>query len=169
MLYILLHNLGKQGKLDYFFKKTGVIPTSCRAVIVKLQRRTPKDWQTTCDRNNLHIEFNLDAAKLGKKDPLPSKTYYYRELANAYSLIAKNSPDDTLGRTAIIRVTINTPEFRIESVSFGREVAKLAEVSDAKFIAIHLQKTVKVKEFPLNSKTPDFPPDLKINRHKKYF
>lgn len=167
MFYILMHNLGKQGKLDYFFKREGVIPSSCRAVIVKLKRRIPQDWQLKCDRNNLHLVLTLDEKNLDPKAQLPAKNFYYRELANAFVSVAKNSPDDTLSRTGIVRITVNTPNYKIEAVSFGREVVKLAEISDTKIISAQLQKTVKIKEYKLDEKIPDYPPDLRLKRHQK--
>lgn len=171
--YIFLHNLAKQGKLDFFLKKEGVIPTSCRAVAVKLNRRIPKDWKSICVKNNLHVEFELDDQKINPKNAPANldakKTYFYRELANAYVLIAKNSPDDTLERTAIVRVTIKTPEFKIESVSYGRDVVKLAGMEDKKMITIHLQKTIRTKEFNTDAKIPDFPLPPTKERKKKFF
>lgn len=144
---IFLMTNGKQLFSDYKQKRT---PTSCKALMVKLERRIPKDWDAKCEGNNLAVEYKLELPeKFNKEIQNPVQQYIYRDLANSLSLIAKNSPEDNLERTDIVRLRLKTNINTINAVTEGKMLAKLYHLTDPKLIAAHLKTTVQVQEIPL--------------------
>lgn len=125
-------------------------PTSCKALMVKLERRIPKEWKAKCEGNNLAVEYDLKFPSNFRKDvPNPMRQYIYRDLANSLSIIAKNSPEDNLERTDIVRLKIQTEILIINAVTEGKMLAKLYHLTDANLIAKHLKATVQVQEVPV--------------------
>ncbi len=146
MMVILLFQLNKKGFFES--RRAKLTPSSCKAVQVKLDRRIPENWKTHCEGqsfNNLAILIKLSLKKKFKeKNDL--KAYLYREMANNLIHIAKNSPDDNLERTDIVRLKIIHPQIEINAISEGRFIVKLATLKDKRLIAQHLQTTVQVQE-----------------------
>lgn len=142
MMTIFLFNLKKKG----YFGENKLIPSSCKSVLVMLNKRSPSTWRTECSNNNLSVEVykNPDFKKLNTV--LKQRAYLYRELANDLSFIAKNSLNESLERVLIVRVKIISKNLDINSITEGRFLAKLATLKDKRFIANHLKATVKVKE-----------------------
>jgi hypothetical protein len=135
--------------------RESLTPTSCKAVLVKLDRRIPKTWETKCTRNNLHITMkksitpNLEDLGENPDIELIKSRYrqvFYRELANDLILLAKNSPEGNLERTEIVTVKLMHPELEIGAMTEGRFVVKFATLTDIKLIMEHLQETVQVQE-----------------------
>lgn len=125
-------------------------PTSCKALMVKLERRIPKDWQAKCEGNNLAVEYNLKFPNNFRKDvPNPMRQFIYRDMANTLSIIAKNSPEDNLERTDIVRLRVQTEILTINAVTEGKMLAKLYHLTDPKLISQHLKATVQVQEVPV--------------------
>lgn len=128
------------------------MPSSCKAVRVKLDRRIPANWSSFCegkDFNNLAVHINYPAPKndldAGKDD---IRKLVYRELANDLILIAKNSPSDNLERTNIVRVRFIHPKIQVDAVTEGKYIVKLQTLTNKELIAQHLKVTVQVKESP---------------------
>lgn len=140
-LFIFIHQLGQNGYLT----RTKLIPTSCRAVLVKLDRRIPKSWNTKCEGNNLAVSIPF-VIKKELKDKTKLRAFAYRELANNLVLIAKNSPEDNLEKTDIVRVQFFGDKLEINAVSEGRYVVKLATIKSPQLLKEHLKNTVQVKE-----------------------
>ena len=138
---IFLYQLRDKG----YFQRTKLIPTSCRAVLVKLNRRIPSSWTTSCEGNNLAVEIPFDIQK-ELKDKSKLRVLAYRELANYLVQIAKNSPSDNLERTDIVRVKLYSPKLSIDAVTEGKYIVKLSTIKNLKFIKEHLKNTVQVKE-----------------------
>jgi len=141
---IFLMNLGRTGK--FFDRSEKLKATSCRAVLVKLDRRIPANWKTQCLDNNLTITINDDDKFKNIKQPEMMAAAHFRELANHLSYIAKNSPEDNLERVGLIIVKYITKQKIISALTEGRFLARLNTLQDIKLIADHLKATVKIKE-----------------------
>ncbi len=133
------------GGKNPFFERQALKSTSCRAVLVKLERRLPADWKLFCEENNLAVEIRESSAL--KDDQL--RAYLYRQLANALVEIAKSSEPDILEKVFIVRLKLGHPAIVLNAVSEGKYVAKLATLSTPEFISKHLQQTVQVQETPV--------------------
>lgn len=86
------------------------------------------------------IHSQLDAEKY----PLPHALY--RELANNLQFIARNSLNESLERTLIIRVHVIHSQMEINAITEGKDLAKLATLKRPEFIAEHLRATVQVQD-----------------------
>lgn len=143
MMAIFIMTVGrKQG----WFIRESLIPTSCKAVLVKLDRRIPANWSSECDGNNLALVMKF--AEESEK-PIAQKELrivLFRTLANNLKSIALNSPSDNLERTDIVSVRLIHPKMTINAVSEGKYVVKLATMNDPAMIAEHLKVTVQVQE-----------------------
>lgn len=146
MMFIFLATAGP--KLGWWESRTDKLrPTSCKAVIVKLERRIPANWQTGCEgprRTNLYVTIN-EAENSNIQNNL-EKQYIYRLLANHMISIAKNSPVDNLERTPYVRIRLHYRERVINALTEGRFIIKLATLTDPKLIAEHLKVTVQIQE-----------------------
>lgn len=142
LMSIFLMGLYKDGKI---FKRENLIPTSCKALTVKLDRRIPANWSTGCEGNNLWVHINYPADKKEYK-PENLRKLLYRELANYLILVAKNSPSDNLERTDYVRLRIIHPLLTINALTEGKYLIKMATLKDQKLIAEHLKVTVQVQE-----------------------
>lgn len=134
------------GRKQGWFRREALIPTSCKAVRVKLDRRIPANWSSDCDGNNLMLVMNFAEPK---DKPIPEaelKTVLYKTLANNLKSVALNSPGDNLERTDIVSVRLIHPRLTINAVSEGKYVVKLATMNDPTMIAEHLKVTVQVQE-----------------------
>ncbi len=144
MMSILLFQLSEKG---LFGSKSRLVPSSCKAVRVKLDRRIPANWKTFCEGktvNNLVVEIESPLDKSLDKKNL--RAALYRNLANDMILIAKNSPADNLERTDFVRLKVTHPAGEINAITQGRYIAKLATLTDLKLISEHIKTTVQVRE-----------------------
>ncbi|MFZ4712265.1 MAG: hypothetical protein ACOYL6_01020 [Bacteriovoracaceae bacterium] len=130
-------------KKQSFMTREKMYPTSCRAVLVKLEKRLPATWKATCNENDLRVETestinndNLDLLRQG----------LYLELANNLVLMTRNCPIDSLSNVRGVKVTLNHPQFKIEAYTKGSDVVKFATMNEKQFILQHLKATVKVNE-----------------------
>jgi hypothetical protein len=145
LMTIFLFQLSEKG---FFGNRARLMPSSCKSVLVKLDRRIPENWSTFCEGktfNNLVVEIEspLDKEKF-TRDKL--RAALYRNLANDMILIAKNSPSDNLERTDFVRIKVRHPEAEINALTQGRYIIKLATLSDLKLISEHIKTTVQVSE-----------------------
>ncbi len=137
---IFLFNLQKKG---YFSERSEKLKaTSCRAALVKLNKVTPRNWESSCEKNSIKIEVTIQEVKNIKL----IKEVLYRELANSLSFIAKNSPSDNLERTDYIIVKIKYKNHIINSLTKGKQLVKLSSLKNIKLIKDHLKQTVQVQE-----------------------
>jgi len=144
LMTIFLFDLKKRG--IFFSRADKLRATSCRSVLVMLDKRIPTTWSTECEKDNLAIEIksSLDATKF--KDKKLLKPALYRELANNLIFIAKNSLNESLERVDLVRVHLEGPTLSINAVATGRDLARFATMKRPDFIAEHLKATVHVKE-----------------------
>ena len=146
MLAIFFFQLKDKGWLSSM-RKARLTPSSCRALLVKLNRRIPKNWSTGCEGklwNNLAISITLTPLKIEGEKEL--RAYLYREMANNLIHIARHSPSDNLERTHLIRLQMIHPQREINALSEGHLVAQLATLKDKELIAQHLRSSVQVQE-----------------------
>lgn len=132
-----------QKKRDYPLFGDRLIPSSCRAVVVKLEKRIPANWNLKCEKNNLAITID---SHVTINKPQLLKPILYRNLANHLIFIAQNSPQETLERVFIVRMHVEHPLMVIDAITEGKDISKFATLTDKKFIADHLQATVQVKD-----------------------
>jgi len=129
-----------------FDRKNKIRPTSCRSVLVMLEKRIPKYWKTTCDKNNLLTEIDgtsLFPTTLKIED---ERTNSYRELANAFVFLAKNSPSDGIERVDTVTISLNTLHFTVAGKSEGKNVVKFQTLKEEENIVAHLKLTVLTQE-----------------------
>jgi hypothetical protein len=143
LMSILIMNLYRQGKFNY---KESLTPTSCRAVLVKLDRRIPVSWSTECDGNNLNVIIQKEFKVRNEGDLDDLRAVLYRELANDFVSLASNSPSDNLERTQYVSIKIVHPRMEIGALSEGRYVVKFATLTDQRLLMEHLEQTVQVQE-----------------------
>ena len=134
-------------------RRQKLMPSSCKAVRVKLDRRIPANWRSFCegkDFNSLAVEIKYPTEKGQEvKDDKDLKKLVYRELANNLILIAKNSPSDNLERTQMVRVRFFHPQMQVDALTEGKYLVKLQTLTNKQLIAQHLKVTVQVKESPV--------------------
>ncbi len=143
MVIALFIDIYRRQEGKSLFYREDFIANSCRAVLVKLEKRTPANWKTYCEDNNLTAEMNYSGPDIGHKD---SKQIAYRRLANDLSFISKNSPNETLDRVYIVRIKSSQPGLEINAVTEGKHISKLAGMNSPSHISEHLKNTVQVKE-----------------------
>ena len=130
-----------RGKYSLQSRANKLIPTSCRALRVKLDRRIPGNWTSLCEGNNLVVEIT-DTTSLpeGKGEMV-----LYRKLANSMVEIAHHSPSDNLELTDTVTVKLHHPRFGLNALTEGKFMVKLQTMREASLIAEHLKATVQTQ------------------------
>jgi hypothetical protein len=125
------------------FHNEKLLSSSCKAVVIPLERKIPANWKLICEGNNLAVEIQEVAipAKAGNL-----KMLMYRQLANHMTHIARMAPLDILEKVYFIRFKLSHPKMEINAVTEGKFIVKLATLENAEHIMTHLQSTVQVKE-----------------------
>lgn len=142
MSIFLMNTFMKEG----LWNRDRLNPTSCKAVLVKLDRRVSGGWTTSCDGNNLNLAISH---VVGEKEPTDLDTVrkiVYRELANSLVFLAKNSPSDNLERTDWVSIRYVHPKLEVGALSEGKFVVKFSTIKNKGMLMKHLQATVQVKE-----------------------
>ncbi len=133
-------------------RKQKLMPSSCKAVLVKLDRRIPQNWHTQCEGtsyNNLVVEVNFPVEKSSESEDIKQvRAKLYREMANDLISVAKISPEDNLQNTDIVRLKMIHPKLIINAITEGKYIVKLKTLTDKRLIAEHLKVTVQVQEVP---------------------
>jgi hypothetical protein len=131
------------GGKNPFFERDALKPTSCRAALVKLEKRLPEGWKLFCEGNNLAVEiFEKDNKLQGKE----LTALMYRQLANYLVEIGRASESDILEKVFIVRLKLMHDKIEINAVTEGKYIVKLSTLTSPDFIREHLQQTVQVKE-----------------------
>ena len=144
LTYLLIHQLEEKKIINLSERAEILKATSCRAVLVNLKRRVPKDWSTTCEKNILTVEMEKPIKNLKNKKNI--KAYLYRELANDIIFTAKSSPVDTLENVTLARFIVNSEKVTIKAAVFGDDLVKFTTMKNKRLIINHFKNTVKVKE-----------------------
>ncbi len=134
------------GKYSLKSRAEKLIPFSCRAVRVKLNRKIPKNWLSKCQKNNLIVDINFSGLKAEPLLKDKKRMILFRELANSLILIATHSPSDNLERTDRVFVKFHYQETTINALTPGKHLVKLQTMKDKKMIQDHLKRTVKIQE-----------------------
>lgn len=141
LMVIFLLDLNNRGKL---FNRDSLKPTSCRSVLVMLNKRIPATWKTKCKNNNLRVDISVNTSKNIKQKNL--RAFIYRNLANNLIFIAKNSLNESLERVNFVHVHMDHKKMSVNALTEGKFICKFASITNKKFIAEHIQSTVQVKE-----------------------
>lgn len=142
ILMFILVWVGSGGK-NPFFERDALKPTSCKAALVKLEKRLPSDWKLFCEENNLAVEINEKDHKLEGKE---LTALMYRQLANYLVEIGRASESDILEKVYIVRLKLMHKKIEVNAVTEGKYIVKLSTLTSPDFIREHLQQTVQVKE-----------------------
>lgn len=108
-----------------------------------LEKRVPATWDIECDADNLTVVIQTELKVAEAKN---LKAALYRELANHLIFISKNTLNESLERTLMVRVHMVHPVMEINALTEGQYIAKLAYMKKPEFIANHLKATVQVQD-----------------------
>jgi hypothetical protein len=142
MFSLFLIQVARKEKWGIFYNEK-LIPTSCKGVLVGLEKRIPANWKTYCEGNNLAIEID-EIAIPEKANNL--QTLMYRQLANHMAHVARISAVDILEKVMFVRFHLVHPKMTIDAVTEGKFIVKLATLENSEHIMTHLKSTVQVKE-----------------------
>lgn len=142
MFSLFLYQVGSKEKWG-IFANNKLIPTSCKGVLVGLERRIPQNWKAYCEGNNLAVEIE-EIAIPEKADNL--RALMFRQLANHMAHVARISAVDILEKVLFVRFHVVHPKMTIDAVTEGKYIVKLATLENAEHIMTHLKTTVQVKE-----------------------
>ncbi len=142
MFGIVAYQASQKGQWS-LFSNAKLNPTSCSAVLVKLQKSLPGNWRAFCEKNNLAIEIKEQTEV---KEEAQLRPMMYRQLANHMVFTVQHSPTDILEKVDIVRFKIMHDKLEVNAVTTGNYITKLQTIKDHKYILDHLKSTVKVKE-----------------------
>jgi hypothetical protein len=125
------------------FHNEKLTSTSCKAVVIKLDKSIPGNWKIFCEGNNLAVEIK----EVGIPAAAPSlRSLMYRQLANHMSFVARTTHADILEKVFFVRFKLMHPKMEINAVTEGKFIVKLATLETPQHIMTHLESTVQVKE-----------------------
>ncbi len=144
MFSLFLYQVAKKEKWGIFANEK-LISTSCKGVLVGLEKRVPQNWNVFCEGNNLAVEI--------KEVTIPEKAanlkpLMFRQLANHMAFVARSSTVDILEKVLFVRFRLEHPQLQVDAVTEGKFIVKLATLEKPEHIISHLQTTVQVKETP---------------------
>ncbi len=125
------------------FQNDKFLTTSCKGVLVRLEKKVPANWKLLCEGNNLAVIIDEIAVPPGATN---LKTLLYRQLANHMSFVARNSHTDILEKVMFVRFKLIHQKLTINAVTEGKFIVKLSTLEAAEHIMTHLKSTVQVKE-----------------------
>ena len=125
------------------FHNDKLISTSCRGILVRLEKKIPQNWKVFCEGNNLAVEIR-EIAIPDKATNL--KALMYRQLANHMAFVARNSMNDILEKVLFVRFHLVHSQMTLDAVTEGQYIVKLTTLENAEHIMTHLKSTVQVKE-----------------------
>ena len=144
---IFLFQLNKSG---YFEKRRKVFSAaSCTAVVVKLKKVIPPNWNISCDG---HFADRTDTLVVKIKSTptkemgISIKSFVYREMANQLSFISKNSPSDNLERLSWVKISVQTGQGQADGVVSGMALSKMRTLKTQDGLIGHLKNSVSVKD-----------------------
>ncbi len=125
------------------FHNDKLLATSCKGVLVRLEKEIPENWKILCEGNNLAVEIK----EVGIPESATNlKPLMYRQLANHMSFVARSSHSDILEKVFFVRFKLTHPKMVINAVTEGKYIVKLSTLETPEHIMAHLQSTVQVKE-----------------------
>lgn len=142
LMGLFLYQVGNKEKWSVFTNQK-LMSTSCRAVVIQLEKRVPANWNIFCEGNNLAVEINELAVPAEAKN---LKSLMYRQLANHMSHVARTAHSDILEKVDFVRFKLQHPKMEINAVTEGKFIVKLETLETPEHIMTHLKSTVQVKE-----------------------
>lgn len=142
MFGLFIYQVARDQKWGIFHNEK-LIATSCKAVIVRLEKKVPANWKVFCEGNNLAVDIEEIAIP---PEATNLKTLMYRQLANHMTFVARNSHADILEKVYFVRFKLEHPKMVINAVTEGKFIVKLATLETPEHIMTHLKTTVQVKE-----------------------
>lgn len=142
MFGLFMYQVARDQKWGIFHNEK-LIATSCKAVLVRLEKKVPENWKVFCEGNNLAVDIK-EIAIPEKATNL--KSLMYRQLANHMAYVARTSHPDILEKVFFVRFKVTHPKMVINAVTEGKYIVKLATLESPEHIMTHLQSTVQVKE-----------------------
>ncbi len=139
---MFLYQVGSKEKWG-IFSNDKLISTSCKGVVIQLEKRVPANWKIFCEGNNLAVEIDEIA--------IPPKASHlealmYRQLANHMSFVARTSHTDILEKVDFVRFRLSHKKMDINAVTEGKFIVKLSTLESPEHIMTHLKSTVQVKQ-----------------------
>jgi hypothetical protein len=125
------------------FSNPKLISTSCKAVVIQVEKRIPANWKVFCEGNNLAVDIKELAVP---EDANHLEALMYRQLANHMSFVAKTALPDILEKVDFVRFHLDHPKMEINAVTEGKFIVKLATLETPEHIMTHLKSTVQVKQ-----------------------
>jgi hypothetical protein len=139
---LFLMQVSKKEKWGIFHNDR-LIPTSCRAALVRIEKKIPANWEVFCEGNNLAVEID----EIGVPEKATNlQPLMYRQLANHMSFIARVSQADILEKVFLVRFKLTHPKLEINAITEGKFIVKLVSLDNPEHIMTHLKSTVQVKE-----------------------
>ena len=125
------------------FNRDALHPTSCKAVLISVEKKLPKNWKAHCEKNTLKIEIQttLDSPNV---DLL--REALYLELGNNIVFLAKNTSPGTMDYVDLVEIYQINHRYDIRAYTKGKDISKFSTMNDKKFILEHLKATVTVRE-----------------------
>lgn len=142
MFSLFLFQVAKKEKWGIFHNDK-LISTSCRGVLIRLEKKIPQNWKVFCEGNNLAVEIQEIAIPENASNLKP---LMYRQLSNHMAHVARNSMTDILEKVFFVRFRIVHPKMTLNAVTEGKFLVKLATLENTEHIMTHLKATVQVKE-----------------------
>jgi hypothetical protein len=142
MFGLFLFQVSRDKKWGLFHNEK-LVATSCRGVLVRLEKKIPANWKAFCEGNNLAVEIKEIALP---ENSTNLKSLMYRQLANHMSFVARITHSDILEKVYFVRFKVDHPKMEINAVTEGKFIVKLATLETPEHIMTHLQSTVQVKE-----------------------
>lgn len=142
MFGLFIYQVARDQKWGIFHNEK-LIATSCKAVLVRLEKKVPANWKVFCEGNNLAVDIEEIAIP---PEATNLKTLMYRQLANHMTFVARNSHADILEKVYFVRFKLEHPKMVINAVTEGKFIVKLATLETPEHIMTHLKTTVQVKE-----------------------
>lgn len=142
MFGLFLYQVSRDQKWGIFHNEK-LIATSCKGVVVRLEKKIPANWKVFCEGNNLAVDIQEIAIP---PEATNLKSLMYRQLANHMTFVARNSHSDILEKVFFVRFKIEHPKMVINAVTEGKFIVKLATLETPEHIMAHLKTTVQVKE-----------------------
>lgn len=142
MFSLFLYQVVQKEKWGLFHNDK-LTSTSCKGVLVGLEKRVPENWKVFCEGNNLAVEINEIAIP---PEAGNLKGLMYRQLANHMAHVARISMSDILEKVFLVRFHLVHPKLTLDAVTEGKFIVKLATLENSEHIMTHLKSTVQVKE-----------------------
>lgn len=139
---MFLYQVGSKEQWGIFANRK-LLSTTCRAVVIQLEKKLPANWKAFCEGNNLAVEI-VEIAIPPKAANLES--LMYRQLANHMSFVARASHVDMLEKVDFVRFRLSHEKIEINAVTEGKFIVKLATLETPEHIMTHLKSTVQVKQ-----------------------